>query len=288
MNQDNDQDKVEVDAQVSDQYKSLANEGTPPHLDQAVLREAKRALRADNRKGFFGAWFRPVAFVTTVGLSLAIILELSDTGIFSPVTDLPVETAPGVPAIAGPSDDRADKAQSQPTLSEIKRQEKLAPAESPTTDAPETAKNNAASVTPQGAARESVQTGAGQQRKMRMEAVPAIAPSPDVNEDQDHAAEAFTVEAGIAEQRVQKAEADIDANLQSEARTTVQFTTPLSSIASENQLVVEPTSCSNEQRSDVEEWWKCIETFRRTGLAEAADREYDYLQEKYPAFEPPE
>ena len=130
MNQDNDQDRATaIDSQVSDQYKSIASEQTPPHLDQAVLREAKRAVRADNRKGSFGAWFRPVAFMASVGLSLAIILELSDSGMFDTEADLPTEYAPRADAPAGASSDTAVRATNQPALSELKRQEKLAPAQ---------------------------------------------------------------------------------------------------------------------------------------------------------------
>jgi hypothetical protein len=52
--------------------------------------------------------------------------------------------------------------------------------------------------------------------------------------------------------------------------------------------VVEPVACSNEQKSAVEEWWICIETLRKSGLAAAADLELERLREDFPEFEPPE
>lgn len=127
MNQESGrQNDADIDRQVSDQYAALADESTPAHLDQAVIREAKRALRADNRSGSFGAWFRPVAFMATVGLSLAIILDLTDTGITEPAPDAASESMP--PATPQPPPDRALDAaagnRSQVTLNEMKRQEK--------------------------------------------------------------------------------------------------------------------------------------------------------------------
>jgi len=99
MKQDNDKPvATEVDPQVSANYDSLADEKTPANLDKAVLREAARAVRADNRSGSFGAWFRPVAFMATIGLSLAIILDLSDTTIFTPLADRSVEITAPAPA----------------------------------------------------------------------------------------------------------------------------------------------------------------------------------------------
>ncbi len=71
MNQDRDRhEATEIDPQVSVHYESLADETTPPELDRVVMREAARAVQADNRSGAFRPCFRPVAFIATVGLSL--------------------------------------------------------------------------------------------------------------------------------------------------------------------------------------------------------------------------
>lgn len=102
---------ADIDDQVSDRYASLADERTPAHLDAVVMREAKRAVHADNRKGSSGAWFRPVAFVTTAVLCFAIIIDLNYLGIFD-APDAIIESAPPVP--------------DQASLDEIKRREKAA------------------------------------------------------------------------------------------------------------------------------------------------------------------
>jgi hypothetical protein len=97
--------------------------------------------------------------------------------------------------------------------------------------------------------------------------------------------DAFTAEIKDAEQRVEKTQAAVDANLQSRPDSAVEFTTPQATIATESHFVAELIACSNEQKSAVEEWWKCIETLRDSGLAEAADRELENLRENFPEFE---
>ena len=187
MNQDDDkQEAIDIDPQVSAHYERLADEKTPANLDRAVLREAARAVRADNRMGSFGAWFRPVAFMATIGLSLAIILDLSDTSIFGPPDDMSLESTPHVPvkAPAEPATEAAGKNRPQMTPIEIMRKKKSVSAQSLTMDA--------------------------------------------------------------------------------------------------------PAVCSDEQKSTVEQWWKCIEALRQSGLAAAADRELENLRESFPDFEAPE
>jgi hypothetical protein len=141
MNQDNDkQDSTELDPQVSAHYEKLVDEKTPADLDRLVLREAVRAVRADNRKGSFGAWFRPVAFMAMVGLSLAIILDLSDTNLFSPPDELSIDAAP--PGGAPPAPAAADAGRNdatQVTVSEMKRQKRSVAAQSLTVQAPDMA-----------------------------------------------------------------------------------------------------------------------------------------------------
>lgn len=289
MKQENEQQRaIEVDPQVSDQYESLATEKTPTHLDRAVLREATRAVRADNRKGSFGAWFRPVAFMAMVGLILAIILDLSDTSIFRPVAGISSEATPAVQAPPKSVVDSVDRNTSQPALNEIKRQEKLAPAPS-RPDAPDGARDDAAGATPQAAASESRQADQGQLRKMRSEVAPAITPPPAAApEDQARSSEAFTAGAESAERRVQEVESAVDANLQSRPGTAVQLAEPQGATAGDLLSTMAAPACSNEQKSDVDEWWRCIALLRQAGLTELADLEFENLRSSFPDFEPPE
>ena len=69
----NDQDKQTV----SDAYRDLADETTPAALDDKVLRMAER--EAKTRYGLARAWTRPVAWAAMIGLSLVIVLEVTQT-----------------------------------------------------------------------------------------------------------------------------------------------------------------------------------------------------------------
>lgn len=63
-------------------YQYGVQEPVPPHLDDAVLRNARADVRKDRGFSWFSAWRRPAAFIATVGLSLAIVIELGDLAIF--------------------------------------------------------------------------------------------------------------------------------------------------------------------------------------------------------------
>ena len=201
MNQDRDRhEATEIDPQVSVHYESLADENTPPELDRVVMREATRAVQADNRSGAFRPWFRPVAFIATVGLSLAIILELSDTGILSPPTDMSRETG------------RPDSVQS------------------------------------------------------------AVESAPD------NAARTRTAASAADDLRRQKS--TVKQSSKTAALDAAGVTAP--------DVQLTAVQCTDEQRFDVDEWWKCIAELRQSGFAGTADLELDGLREEFPEFEPPE
>ena len=60
--------------------------------------------------------------MTMLGLSLAIILDLSDTGIFRPAADMTFETTATIPAPSASDVDSAGGSPTQPALNELKRQ----------------------------------------------------------------------------------------------------------------------------------------------------------------------
>jgi hypothetical protein len=70
-----------MDSRLSAAYRNLADEASPPRLDRRILDDAARATRPSFWRD---AWFRPVAFAATLGLSLALILQLSDSGMLGP------------------------------------------------------------------------------------------------------------------------------------------------------------------------------------------------------------
>ena len=63
------------DPLVSSAYRESASERAPDMLNHSVMQQAREQVR----KGFFRpvVWLRPMAWAATIGLSLAIVIELS-------------------------------------------------------------------------------------------------------------------------------------------------------------------------------------------------------------------
>ena len=84
------------DPRVSDMYRTVANERTPEHLDQAVLREATRAARP--RYSRLRLWTRPTAWAAIVLLSATLLLQVSQVpppqdSVLPPVLELQDQAA---------------------------------------------------------------------------------------------------------------------------------------------------------------------------------------------------
>ena len=71
----NDRNNSTADPSVSATYRQLADERTPAGLDEKVLHRAATAPRKSS--GIGRAWMKPVAWAATIGLSLAIVLEMT-------------------------------------------------------------------------------------------------------------------------------------------------------------------------------------------------------------------
>ena len=71
----------ENDPLVTRAYRKAATETTPPALDDAVLLKARQAVSGSGWSRYAKTiyWLRPMAWAATIGLSLAIILELTTT-----------------------------------------------------------------------------------------------------------------------------------------------------------------------------------------------------------------
>lgn len=68
-----------TDVRVSEAYRDLAGERAPASLNERVLREAR--AHAGSGYSWWMGWLRPAAWVATVGLCLAIVIELTSTQI---------------------------------------------------------------------------------------------------------------------------------------------------------------------------------------------------------------
>ena len=63
------------DPRVSAAYRDMAGERTPEHLDHVILNTARSAARPRWNKAV--AWLRPAAWAATIGVCLAIVIEIS-------------------------------------------------------------------------------------------------------------------------------------------------------------------------------------------------------------------
>ena len=138
-----------VDPRVSAAYREMADERTPEHLDHVILNAARGAAKPRWNKAV--AWLRPAAWVATIGVCLAIVVEISllpdpepaDFDGVSPAAAPPAAASPAAanrlekaaPRIAEPSEypaRRSDELDASDQVRELRqqgaRQEDTAPA----------------------------------------------------------------------------------------------------------------------------------------------------------------
>jgi len=72
------------DPGLSTTYRAIANERTPSALDREVLSLARQEVRVSAGSDWISRWYRPAVFVATVGLSFALILEVSEISMPGP------------------------------------------------------------------------------------------------------------------------------------------------------------------------------------------------------------
>ena len=75
-NERRDHDAV-TDSAVSTVYREFSDERAPEHLDHEILNMARDAAKDRHRSAM--GWLRPAAWVATVGLCLAIVVEVTQT-----------------------------------------------------------------------------------------------------------------------------------------------------------------------------------------------------------------
>lgn len=94
-----------TDDRVSEVYRDLAGERAPASLNERILRDAR--ARAGSGYSWWMGWLRPAAWVATVGLCLAIVIELTNT----PVADIEQDDVPAAraPVAPGVASERSDE-----------------------------------------------------------------------------------------------------------------------------------------------------------------------------------
>ena len=112
---------AETDETVSATYRQLSREGAPNHLNDKVLQQAARnALRPRYSRSI--VWTRPLAWAATVGLCLAIVLEV--TRVPAPETVMTGDTIDFLEAesLTAPEEVQAPVRQQPEMLKDIKSQ----------------------------------------------------------------------------------------------------------------------------------------------------------------------
>ena len=123
-----------VDPRVSAAYREMADGRTPEHLDHVVLNAARRAAKP--RRNTAVGWLRPAAWVATIGVCLAIVVEialLDDEGTagmdgLTPATAPPAAISP----VAAPAAKTERYGKTAPAAAAHSKQE---PAPEPSSDA---------------------------------------------------------------------------------------------------------------------------------------------------------
>lgn len=84
MNENNESISAADNGELRAIYGAGTQEQVPAHLDAAVMRNADFELQKDTTFRWFIPWMRPVAFIAMAGLSLAIVIEMSELSVFEP------------------------------------------------------------------------------------------------------------------------------------------------------------------------------------------------------------
>ncbi len=102
MNHDGETPHGEMsDMAVSAAYRAAAIEISPLELDNKILRAATLEVRSKSKPEWAIGWLRPVTFLATAGLSIALLLEFSEMQDFGRPSGIDMnafELAPGIAA----------------------------------------------------------------------------------------------------------------------------------------------------------------------------------------------
>lgn len=284
---------------VADTYRSLATEQTPEHLDQRVLGMATRARRT--RYSRTRAWVRPLAWAATIGLSIAVVLEITRVPLTEPET-IGITTSSKSPATPGEAP-HAGMGESQP----------LRPAALETGGANgDDARTSAAEVPAAPQKDDVVVKKMGIRRKIdgvaKIQAGPAQ-PTTETRADSVTGPENGTLpgaEPGVTGTPAEaRAAAKDDSSTAEAARTlpikqapaTAQRKTGTSETAAAGTAPVARSSfsavsatdamsiaaaCPDTVREDPESWLDCIGELREQGLDDLAQAELDEFRRIYP------
>ena len=243
------------DERVSAAYREVAGETAPPYLDEKVLRMAASGAKRPRYSRSL-SWTRPLAWAATIALCLAITLEV--TRVPTPDAGVPNTTASESIVEAAAAVGRARVAKE----AEARDAEAAIPATTFVPQKIEQAKTRAA-------ARKRQEVDAFYLNDAEEAPAPAAAAAPMAFEVKDadvmqHVEDLARLQSGTSNEPV------------------LEEVVPGASYA----LIV-PAPCSDDVKTDPDEWLACIEALEDAGDTEAALREKESLIEVFPDFKMP-
>ena len=256
MNDERPQDEI-----VSAAYRELAGERAPEHLDEKVLAMAKdKADRPRYSRSIM--WTRPLAWAATIALTLAITLEI--TRVPTPEVQSPRPALPAEPQ-ASPQAEAALEAEALPETQELRR-----------------AKSIPESISPE-------KTALGRSVAKQVADEPA--------RDNRKREAAGSLEGDATKEAMPAAAMDFelkDADMRQRADELMQLEEGLINkpddegfAAFSSAVTVAPNECSDEARAQPESWLECIDALEAAGDKDAAARQRENLEEKFPDFKLP-
>ncbi len=285
-----------ADPLVSRTYRESAAESTPPELDEAVLRRARRDDGSRYSRSIL--WLRPMAWATTIALCLAIVVELSDL----PQVDPAVISMP-----ASPSDATGLKSEPE-ALGETEALEEIRADTANKDNGPKA--DEEARYEPEQLERRARKT-IDEDGRVNLQSVPQLSKTAldEAISSRPAAAEAINSPAAAA---ARAAEADLAAKQQFADTDSFEINdSPIveeadamarmregknkepddrtSAVSSLGLVAAEAVSapCDEEAQTTPESWLECIEALEDDGLDDLASLQREQLQEAFPDFQLP-
>ncbi len=238
------------DPLVSSAYRESASERASDMLNHSVMQQAREQVR----KGVFRpvVWLRPMAWAATIGLSLAIVIELStlpQPAFEIPPMEVPASGTQVLREVEAPR--RPEAGSEQPNLPEAS-----APVADSLADLKMKPFGPRARKTITDEGRVTLQD-AGSLHKAELAAPAAIAAPTEI----------------IAEEKqLMQDRLDVDSNDALAMQATSSVISP---------------PCAGDIRDLPESWLECIERLQNDGLVDQADSQRKQLQQAFPDFELP-
>ena len=252
-------DKVQ-DTLVSQTYRESAVEQAPDELDQAVLKRARQ--HTSNRYSRSVIWLRPMAWAATIGLCLAIVVEINNVP--QPLPEQMV--LPAAPADAMSAAEKLDEEAVEVQKIQV---------EAARTEMYE-------AVAPQRFEAEALQQRAkktvDEQGRVILQDVPQYSKS--------EARESAFMPAEMR-QSVEPKETDALVVPMLEQVDGASNSRSITVTASPALATMIPATCDEKARATPQTWLECIEALEEDGLEELAAEQREQLQAAFPDFDMP-